>query len=82
MLFGPQVGTHGQLRAAACGWDGCLRARGLASGDRVGLLAENGPFFIAAYLGAIRAGFCVVPFPVDCGEATFFALLITAPVHS
>ena len=37
-------------------------------GDRVGLFAENGPFFVAAYLGAIRAGLCAVPFPVDCSE--------------
>lgn len=40
-------------------------------GARIGLLAENGPFFVAAYLGIIRAGLCAVLFPVDCSEATF-----------
>ena len=70
LFFGRQVVTHGELRAAACHWDGRLRARGLARGDRVGLFAENGPFFAAAYLGTIRAGFCAVPCPVDCGNAT------------
>lgn len=63
--------TYGQLRAAACGWDTLLRAGGLRPGDRVGLFAQNGPFFVAAYLGAIRAGFCVAPFPVDCSPETF-----------
>ena len=28
VFFGRQVVTHGELRAAACGWDGCLRAQG------------------------------------------------------
>jgi acyl-CoA synthetase (AMP-forming)/AMP-acid ligase II len=32
-------------------------------GARVGLLAENGPFFVVAYLATIRAGLCVVPMP-------------------
>jgi long-chain acyl-CoA synthetase len=48
-----------------------LQAEGCSPGDRVGLFAENGPFFIAAYLGAIRAGLCAVPFPTDCSQATF-----------
>jgi long-chain acyl-CoA synthetase len=54
-----------------CGWHARLDNEGLSRGDRIGLFAENGPFFIAAYLGAIRAGLCVVPFPVDCSEAVF-----------
>ncbi len=38
-------------------------------GERVGLLAENGFFFVAGYLGILRAGLCAVPVPVDCSEA-------------
>ena len=57
----------------------------------MGLLAENGPFFVAAYLGTIRAGLCSVPIPVDCSEATFQrivtstgmrCLLVSARFHS
>ena len=35
------------------------------------MFAENGPFFVAAYLGTIRAGLCSVPFQSDCGRDTF-----------
>ena len=77
VYYGRQMVSHGELRAAACAWDRRLRARGPAPGDRIGLFAENGPFFIAAYLGTIRAGLCSVPFPVDCGETTF-ARIVTS----
>ncbi len=70
IFFGDKVISHGQLRAAAYGWARHLVQLGLNPGDRVGLWAENGPFFVAAYLGIIRAGLCAVPFPVDCGENT------------
>jgi long-chain acyl-CoA synthetase len=33
-------------------------------------ISENSPFFIAAYLGIIRAGLCVVPFQVDARDKT------------
>ncbi|MGD0382166.1 MAG: AMP-binding protein [Thermoguttaceae bacterium] len=67
---GDKVLTYGQIRAAAYGLAGRLIEHGFAAGDRIGLHAENSPFFIAAYLGVIRAGLCVVPFPVDCSEKT------------
>jgi acyl-CoA synthetase (AMP-forming)/AMP-acid ligase II len=70
IFFGDKVLSHGQLRAAAYGWARHLFEGGLNPGDRVGLWAENGPFFVAAYLGIIRAGLCAVPFPIDCGENT------------
>ncbi|HEY4760571.1 MAG TPA: AMP-binding protein, partial [Thermoguttaceae bacterium] len=70
ILYGSEIVTHKQLRAAAYGWAGRLLRQGLAPGDRVGLLAENSPFFIAAYLGVIRAGLCAVPFPLDSSENT------------
>ena len=56
-------------RQAAVG--AALLRHGLVRGDRVGLLAENSPWFIAAYLGAIRAGLCVVPLPTDCDAESF-----------
>jgi len=48
-----------------------LLDRGLGKGDRVGVFSENSPFYVAAYLGTIRAGLCVVPFQVDCGGEAF-----------
>ena len=33
------------------------------AGARIGLIAENGAFFVVAYLAIIRAGLCVVPLP-------------------
>jgi acyl-CoA synthetase (AMP-forming)/AMP-acid ligase II len=60
--------TRGQLRARAGGCAARLVQEGLAPGDRVGLLAENSPFFIAAYLGAIAAGACAVPLPIDADD--------------
>jgi acyl-CoA synthetase (AMP-forming)/AMP-acid ligase II len=68
--FGDKVLTHGQLRAAAYGRAGRLLEQDFVPGDRVGLFAENSPFFIASYLGVIRAGLCAVPFAVDCNEKT------------
>jgi acyl-CoA synthetase (AMP-forming)/AMP-acid ligase II len=54
-----------------------LQEQGLHRGQRVGLFAENGPFFVAAYLGAIRAGLCAVPFPTDCSPQTFERIVRT-----
>ncbi|MGE5154821.1 MAG: long-chain-fatty-acid--CoA ligase [Bdellovibrio bacteriovorus] len=38
-----------------------LVARGLGSGDRIGLLCPNGADFVVAYLGALKAGATLVP---------------------
>jgi acyl-CoA synthetase (AMP-forming)/AMP-acid ligase II len=70
VLYGTEQLSHAELRARAYGWADRLLALGLAKGDRVGLFSENSPFFVSAYLGIIRAGMCVVPFQVDCGEKT------------
>ncbi len=70
VFHGERCMTHGELRAAAGGWDAFLRNKS-APGERVGLLAENGPFFAAAYLGIIRSGRCTVSFPTDCNRETF-----------
>jgi long-chain acyl-CoA synthetase len=71
VLCGNRQVTYAKLRSAAYHWQRRLQAEQCGPGDRVGLFAENGPFFIAAYLGAIRAGLCAVPFPTDCNRSTF-----------
>ena len=82
MLVGGQRITYGELRAAVHGWGQRLLAVGLTPTDRIGLFAENGPFFVAAYLGAIRAGLCVVPFPVDCSRQTFERIVANTDLRS
>jgi long-chain acyl-CoA synthetase len=82
LLAGRVQTTYAELRTAACGWSGLLQSRGFKPGDRVGLFAQNGPFFVAAYLGAIRAGCCVVPFPVDCSEKTFERIAVSTAMRS
>jgi len=67
---GQQVLTYDQLRAWARGCALRLLREGLEPGDRVGLFCENSPFFVAAYLGAMCAGLCAVPLPIDGSEKT------------
>ena len=55
-----------------------LSRTGCAKGDRVGLVAENGPFFIAAYLGIIRAGLTAVPLQPDLPEPSFQKIVADA----
>jgi acyl-CoA synthetase (AMP-forming)/AMP-acid ligase II len=38
-----------------------LLAAGLVKGDRVVLWAENRPEWTAVWMGAVRAGICIVP---------------------
>ena len=77
IIFGDMVITYGQLRAEVHNCAMRLIEQGCIAGERIGLLAENGPFFIVSYLGIIRAGLCVVPFPVDCSEKTIERIAAT-----
>ncbi len=53
--------TYGDLDVLVNAAAGALRARGLQSGDRVGLQLPTGRDFVALYLAALRAGLVVVP---------------------
>jgi len=53
--------SYASLRDASRRVAARLRERGVASGDRVVLYAENSLAFVFAYLGALRAGAVVVP---------------------
>ena len=57
--------TYGELRRQVSHISQFLLDRGRAKGERVGLLAENGAFFVAAYLGIIRAGLVAVPLQTE-----------------
>lgn len=53
--------SHGELLHAVCAVSRFLRSRGARKGDCVGLVADNSFFWVAAYLGAMRAGCVAVP---------------------
>lgn len=77
LVFGRRQMTYRELRESVRGCSGWLQTRGFRPGDRIGLFAQNEPFFVAAYLGVIHAGCCVVPFPVDCAEKTFERIVVS-----
>jgi long-chain acyl-CoA synthetase len=53
--------TFGQFRDAALRVGASLQARGVAPGDRVGLVLPNVPAFPVVFYGALLAGAAVVP---------------------
>jgi long-chain acyl-CoA synthetase len=75
VLFGKQTVSHGELRALAARWGAWLLEQSVAPRECVGIWAENSPFFIAAYLGTIRAGCCAVPFQLESGEKSFASIV-------
>src|SRR6516225_2933143 len=53
--------TYGALNSAVDRTLACLVRNGCRKGDRVLLMADNGAFWVAAYLGCLRAGLVCVP---------------------
>jgi long-chain acyl-CoA synthetase len=56
--------SFGELDRLSARMAGMLRERGVAPGDRVGLMLPNVPEFAVAYYGILRAGGIVVPMNV------------------
>jgi acyl-CoA synthetase (AMP-forming)/AMP-acid ligase II len=54
--------SYGELRGACARLAGDLVAAGIGPADRVGILARNSLFWIAAYLAALKLGAVAVPF--------------------
>src|SRR6478609_4305179 len=59
-----RVLTYAAFDGAAGRVAGMLRDRGVAPGDRVGLMLPNVPYFPVIYYGILRAGAVVVPMNV------------------
>src|SRR5882724_3568751 len=73
--------TYGDLRAAVARLATGLLARGHRKADRIGILAENSPFFVTAYLGIIRAGMVAVPLPADLMAGDFARIMTDAGIN-
>lgn len=52
--------TYAELIADAARWGNAFRAAGLARGDRIPMLLDDTPAYVAAFFGAVRAGFVPV----------------------
>ncbi len=60
LVHGGRRVAYGELESAANRMAAWLVARGVARGDRVGLLCENGADYVAGFFGILKAGGCVV----------------------
>jgi benzoate-CoA ligase family protein len=53
--------NYGELHAGVCRTANALRSLGIGLGDRVMLIARDGPAFFFGFLGAVRLGAVVIP---------------------
>ena len=65
------VTSYGELRRQVHQIACALLACGHRKGDRIGIFCENSPFFVAAYLGIIRAGMVAVPLQTELAPEAF-----------
>jgi long-chain acyl-CoA synthetase len=73
--------SYGELVSRADAIAARLRGAGVARGDRVGLLAAQGPGFVEAALGILGCGACLVPIPDDHAPSALEALAARARLH-
>lgn len=80
LLQGKAVVTYHSLRDQVGKVAALLLARGHKKGDRIGIFAENSPFFVSAYLGTIKSGCVCVPFQTDLSRDTFASIVANADI--
>jgi acyl-CoA synthetase (AMP-forming)/AMP-acid ligase II len=71
----PRELSHGALDAMASGVARALARRGLARGERVGILSANRAEYLATYYGIMRAGLVAVPVNFKFPRATIHFIL-------
>ena len=81
VLYRSGAMTYGELREKVRRVAIGLLERGHSKGDRIGLFSENTPFFIAAYLGVMRAGLTAVPFQTDATADSFSAIISSTGIR-
>ncbi|QHI69774.1 class I adenylate-forming enzyme family protein [Tichowtungia aerotolerans] len=67
ILQGRNVTSYEALRKMTCDI-GCALTKVSEKGECIGLISENSPFCVAAYLGTIHAGRVTVPLPGDISD--------------
>lgn len=72
--------SYGQLQELTWKYVGALRESGLGTGDRVGLLMENGPDYVAAYFATFMAGGTAVPLDTKLQSPGLQAILTDCQV--
>ncbi len=75
-----RVISYRELRGAVARIACFLRSRQHLKGSRIGIFSENNPFFIAAYLGVIKAGLVAVPFQTETPPETFDRIVSDAGI--
>lgn len=74
--FVQQDYTYGRLQSAATQVANYLLETGAEKGDRAVLLGGNSFFWVAAYLGTLRAGLACVPVPGDIAPKDLSEILL------
>lgn len=77
----PEARTHAALRSRVLRVARGLITRGVQPGDRVGLIADNGPWWLAGNLGILAAGGVDVPRGSDSPPSEIAAILAHAEVR-
>lgn len=75
IAFGPERLTWAEFDAATTRIANGLLAQGLAPGDRIALLMENGVEMVEVIFGAMKAGVCVVPLNLSVSDGAAAAMI-------
>lgn len=82
LLCGEQTISYTQLRLLADRVAAALTRVGAGRGEPVGIWAENGAFFVAAYLAVIRGGGVAVPLNTDWDAGSLQNVLSDARISN
>jgi acyl-CoA synthetase (AMP-forming)/AMP-acid ligase II len=82
VLYRDEVLNYRELRRKVAAISDVLLAAERVKGDRIGICAENSPFFVTAYLGIIRAGLVAVPFQTELQEGAFQEIVRNAGIKA